>query len=151
MLLALVIALLQISFMGALRFGGVVPNILLVLIVAIVVWGAASEALAVAVVGGLLMDLSGGGIFGLAVSSLIVISLAMSALRQAGIDGRALPNRLVMVAIATCTWWSIHIAALGLGMFTDLASWRILFIEVVINCCLALLITERLLYGTRKV
>lgn len=144
-------AILQVSFVGSLRIGGIVPNLVLVLIVGLVVWGAASEALMAAVLAGLIMDISGAGIFGLATSSLVVISLGLVALRQLGMDGHAWPARLGLVTVATIAWWFIHIAAIGINGFIMIASWRILAIEVVVNCCIALVVTERLIHGSRKI
>lgn len=149
--LTLVAAILQVSLLGALRVGGIVPNLVLVLLVSLVIWGTASEALLSAVLAGLIMDVSGAGIFGLATSSMVVIALGLVAVRQLGIDGRAWPTRIGLVVAATAVWWLIHVAALGFNSFGALASWRILIIEIIVNCVLALVCTERLINGTRTV
>lgn len=150
-LLSLVAAVLQVSLMGALRIGGVVPNLVLVLVVCLVIWRTASEALLAAVSGGLIMDISGAGSFGLAVSSLVLICLALVALRQLGVDGHAWPVRLGLVAAATLLWGMIHVAALGFAHFGLWASWRIMLTEVVVNMLISLLYTERMIGGTRTV
>lgn len=144
-------AMLQVSLMGALRITNVVPNLVVVLIVSLVAWGAASEALLAAVVAGLVMDLSSIGTFGLAASSLIVIALGLVALRQLGFDGQVWPTRLGLVVVATVAWWFIHVAALGSGNFGLLATWRILLTEIIVNCFLASLIPERLIRGKSTV
>lgn len=150
-LLTVSAAVLQVSFVGALRIGGIVPNIVLVLLVCLVVWGTASEALLAAVVAGIIMDVSGSGLFGLATSSLVAISLSLVALRQLGLDGHNWLARLALVAAASFVWWLIHIAALGLHNFTLVASWQILIGEIFINCLIALVFTERLVHGARTV
>lgn len=149
--LSVIAAILQVSLMGALRIGGVVPNLVLVLVVCLVIWGAASEALLAAVLGGVIMDISGAGNFGLAVSSLVVICLALVALRQLGVDGHAWLVRLGLVAAATLLWGIIHVAALGLSQFGLWASWRIIMTEVVVNMLISLVYTERMVGGTRTV
>lgn len=151
LLLALLAAILQVSLMGALRIGGVVPNLVLVLVVSLVVWGAASEALLAAIVAGLIMDVSSAGTFGLAASSLVVIALGLVALRQLGLDGHVWPMRLALVVVATLAWWFIHIAALSLGDFALLTSWRVLVGDIVVNCLLVLAIPERLIHGKSTV
>lgn len=149
--LTIVAAVLQVSLMGSLRIGGVVPNLVLILIVCLVAWGTASEALLSAVVAGLMLDVAGAGTFGLATSSLVVICLALVALRQLGVDGHAWPTRLGMVAAATIAWGIIHVAAIGIGSLTLAAAWRIVFLEVIVNCLLTLLYRERLIRGTRTI
>lgn len=149
--LTIVAAILQVSLFGALRIGSIVPNVVLVLVVCLVIWGTASEALLAAVVAGMIMDVSGSGQFGLATSSLVVISLGLVALRQLGLDGHTWPARLALVAVASCAWWLIHIAALGSAGFALFASWQILMGEVTVNCIVALAFTERLVHGARTV
>jgi cell shape-determining protein MreD len=149
--LTIVAAVLQVSLMGALRIGGVVPNLVLILVVCLVAWGTASEALVSAVVGGLILDVSGAGTFGLATSSLVVICLALVALRQLGVDGHAWPARLGMVAAASFAWGIIHVAAIGASSLLLAAAWRIILLEVMVNCLIALLYRERLIRGTRTI
>ncbi len=149
--LTILAAVLQVSLMGSLRVGGVVPNLVLILIVCLVAWGTASEALASAVIGGLILDVSGAGTFGLATSSLVVICLALVALRQLGVDGHAWPIRLVMVAAATIAWGIIHVAAIGTSSLLLVAAWRIILLEVLVNSLIALVYRERLIRGTRTI
>ena len=149
--LTVVAALLQVSFMGALRIGGVVPNLALILVVCLVVWGTASEALFAAVLAGLLLDVAGTGTFGLAISSLVVICLGLVALRQLGADGHAWPVRLGMVALATMAWAVIHVAAIGMNNFGSIAVWRIIITEVIVNCLMGLLFVEGFIGGARTV
>jgi len=149
--LAIAAAVLQVSIMGALRIGGIVPNLVLILVVVLVAWGTASEALVVAVVGGLILDVSGAGTFGLAASSLVVICLALVALRQLGVDGHALPTRVGMVAVATLTWGIIHIVSIGVAYLISMDAWRIILTEILINCIVSILFRERLIHGARTI
>lgn len=150
-ILTLIASVLQVSLLGALRIGGVVPNLVLVLVVGLVIWGTLSEALLAAIVAGLLMDVSGSGVFGLAVSSLVVIALGLVALRQLGLDGQAWSTRMVLIVVATLVWWLIHVVAISLASLLLLSSWRILVLECVCNCLLGLVVTERLIRGTRTI
>ena len=149
--LTIVCAILQVSLMGSLRIGGIVPNLSLILIVCLVAWGTASEGLVSAVLAGLILDVSGAGTFGLATSSLVVLCIVLVALRQLGVDGQAWPTRLGMVVLVTIAWGVIHVAALGMSQFAVAAVWSIMLTEVVINCLLALLYPERLISAARTI
>lgn len=148
---ALLAGLLQVSLMGALRIGGAVPNLALVVLVCVTVWGTASEAIVTAIIAGLIMDTAGSGIFGLATSSLVVIGLALVAVRQSGVDGQVLPIRFALVVGASLVWSFIHIASLGLASLAYMATWRLLGLEVVLNCVLACVCAERIFRGPRTV
>lgn len=148
---ALLAGLLQVSLMGALRIGGAVPNLALVALVCVTVWGTASGAIVTAIIAGLIMDTAGSGIFGLATSSLVVISLALVAVRQSGVDGQALPIRFTLVAGASLAWSFIHVASLGVASFAYTATWQLLGLEVALNILLACVCTERMLHGPRTV
>lgn len=150
-LLAIIASLLQISLLPAMNIGGVVGNLVLVILVATTVWLSASEALLFAVICGGIMDMAGGGTFGLALSSLVLLCLGLVALRQLGVDGAELIVRLGLVALASFTWAVIHVAALGMSNFGLLATWRVIVGEVLINCILTLMIGRRVVYGTSKV
>lgn len=149
--IALVAAILQVSLMGTLRIDTVVPNLALVVVVCISVWGSASEAVLTASIVGLIMDTAGAGIFGLATSSLVLLGLGLVVVRQMGLDGEALPIRLILVAIATVVWGLINISALGIGTLAIAASWRVIGIEALLNCVVALCCTERIFRGPRTV
>ena len=150
-ILTVIAAILQVSLLGSLRVFGVVPNLVLALLVGLVVWRTASEALLAAVAAGLIFDVVGAGLFGLATSSLVVICLGLIALRQLGVDGQAWPTRLGLVALATIIWGVIHLAALGSVNVVSWLGWRTIILEVAVNSVVALCITERLVNGTRTV
>lgn len=149
--LAIIMALMQISLMGALRLGSVVPNIVLVVLVAETIWGRASEALLFAVIAGLIIDVASAGNFGLATSSFVVIALGLVASYQLGLDGRTLLARLGLVAAATLVWGLAHVAAVGVSALTLVAAWTVIGLEIVINCLLALPVGQRVVRGGRTV
>lgn len=149
--LAILAGVLQVSLMGALRIGMVVPSIVLVGLVAETIWGKASEALLFAVITGLIIDTASAGNFGLATSSLVLLTLMLVALYQLGLDGRVVFTRLGLVAGVTAVWGVLHVAALGLGTVLALAAWQIISVEVIVNMLLALPIGERVVRGARTV
>lgn len=149
--LALLAGLLQISLMGALRVGGVVPNLVLVILVAETIWGKASEALLFAVLTGLIIDVASAGSFGLATSSLVLISLGLVALYQLGLDGRIILTRLGLVAGATVVWGLLHVMALGVGNLSTAVAWQIMLGELIVNVIVAIPIGERVVRGGRTV
>lgn len=148
---AVAAALLQISFLPAFSFAGAVPNLVLVIIVGATVWWSASEALLLAVLAGAIMDLAGGGIFGLAISSLVLLTLGLVALRQLGVDGSEIVVRLGLVVVASLAWAIIHVSALGLTNFGSLSTWRVIMAEVVLGCLLTGLANKRVVYGSSTV
>lgn len=148
---AAIVALLQISFLPAFSFGGAVPNLVLVAVVGATVWWSASEALLLAVMAGAIMDLAGGGMFGLALSSLVLLTLGLVALRQLGVDGSEIIVRLGLVVLASLGWAVIHVAALGLGNFGILSTWRVILAEIVLGCLLTPLVSKRVIYGSSTV
>lgn len=149
--IAFVVSVLQVSLLSSLRLDGVVPNLALVVVVCMTVWGSASEALSAAIITGLMMDMAGSGTFGLATSSLVLIALAMVALRQLGLDGQSLAMRIVLVVGASLTWSLIHVAAVGMGSFAMLATWRVVMLELMLNCLLLVVCSERIFRGSRTI
>lgn len=150
-LLSLIAGLLQVSLMGALRIGGVVPNIALVYLVSQTIWGKASEALLSAVLLGLVIDTASAGRFGLATSSFVLISLLLVALYQLGLDGRTLLIRLAIVAGVTLVWGILHVLAIGSMSLMYVDTWRVVISEMAINVILAIPIGERVVRGGRPV
>lgn len=150
-LLAILAGILQVSLMGALRIGGVVPNIALVLLVSETIWGRASEALLFAVIAGLIIDVASAGSFGLATSSLVLITLALVALYQLGLDGRVILTRLALLAGVTLVWGLVHALAISWGSLVAFGAWRVIGAEMMINVLLAIPIGERVVRGARTV
>jgi len=149
--IALLAGLLQVSLLGALRVEGVVPNLVVVVVVCFTIWGSASEAMVTAIIAGLMMDVAGAGTFGLATSSLVLISLVSVMVRQLGVDGQILPIRIALVAGVSVLWSLLHVASIGLGAIALAATWRVMGLEIIINCLLVLLCTERIFRGPRTV
>jgi rod shape-determining protein MreD len=84
--LILVAVWLQVSFFGAARIFGIMPDVLLVVIIYAGLICSASEAVWMALVGGLLLDLDSGVDFGLRMGFFVMLSLLIVALKQAGAD-----------------------------------------------------------------
>lgn len=150
-ILAILAGLLQVGLMGSWRVAGVVPNVVLVTLVAQTIWGRASEALLFAVIAGSIVDVASAGSFGLTTSSLVLISLGLVAIYQLGIDGRPLLTKLGLVAAVTVVWGVIHVAAFSTGEVLTLAAWQLIVLEVMINVVLAIPIGERVVRGARTV
>jgi hypothetical protein len=85
-LASLVVVMLQVSLLPALKPLGVVPNIALVWVVLVGLEGTASNALAVAVVSGLIIDLASGANFGLWTGTLVLAALTSGVVHRAGIE-----------------------------------------------------------------
>lgn len=150
-ILGILVGLLQVGLMGSWRITAVVPNLVLVTLVAQTIWGRASEALLFAVLTGTIIDLASAGRFGLATSTLVLLSLALIALYQLGLDGRPLVVCLGLVAAATLAWGVIHVLAIGVSDLVTLAAWRVMIVEILVNVVLALPIGERVIRGARTV
>lgn len=149
--IAIAAGVLQVSLLSSSRMDGVVPNLVLVVVVCMTIWGSASEAILTAVIAGLFMDMSGSGSFGLATSCLVLISLVMTAVRQLGVDGEVLVVRLALVIGATLIWGLIHILAIGAGSFALAATWHVVALEIVLNCLIVFICPERIFRGARTV
>ncbi len=101
LLLLLPVLALQVGFMAAFRPFGVVPNLILVLAVLAGLMGTASLALGVALVGGLLLDLTSGADFGLRLGLLVLVALITGLVHRAGLTLAGSVVALVLVAAAT--------------------------------------------------
>ena len=92
---------LQITFLPALRPFGVVPNVVLPLVALIGLETTVSFALGIAVVMGVLLDMSSGANFGAWTAVLVIAVLAAGLLRRAGIELSSAVIAPVMVAAGT--------------------------------------------------
>lgn len=92
-----VLVIMQVSLVPAMRPLGVVPNVMLPLVIMIGLRATVSQALAVALVGGLAMDLSSGTDFGIHTGILVLAALVTGSVRRAGLSlgGPLLPVLLV--------------------------------------------------------
>lgn len=100
-LVAAVVLALQVAFLPALRPLGVVPNLALVLIVLAGLFGTASLALGVALVGGVLLDLTSGADFGLRLGLFVLVALTTGFVHRAGLQAGSVALALAMAAVGT--------------------------------------------------
>jgi rod shape-determining protein MreD len=136
------ILILQIAFLPALRPLGVVPNMILVLVILVGLTGTASLALGVALVGGLLLDLTSGADFGLRLGLLILTALATGFVHRAGLQAGGSVVALAVVAVATVV---AHLTILaGLLAQDGFAQWPwgfligTLTLEIMLNLLIAM-------------
>jgi len=90
--------ILQVSFLPAVRVFGVVPNIALVLMVLISMIVVTSEALIVAALSGLVLDLASGSNFGLWTGVMVLVALAVGMMQRAGLE----LDRIVVALVLVC-------------------------------------------------
>jgi hypothetical protein len=119
--IAVACVLLQVGLLPALRPLGVVPNLMLVLVVLVGLEGTASAALALAVVGGLAVDLASGANFGLWTGVLVVAALTAGLLRRAGVELAGPAVGMVMVAVGTVVMSVVILA----GLVNVVGAWPI--------------------------
>ncbi|HUC20301.1 MAG TPA: hypothetical protein VMR98_02285, partial [Candidatus Polarisedimenticolaceae bacterium] len=86
MLLIILVACLQVSMFGHMRPFGIMPNLMVIAVVLVSLWGTASFSLVTAIGGGLLLDMASGSDFGLRMAFFVVVSLAIIAGRQLGLQ-----------------------------------------------------------------
>ena len=132
---------LQLGFVPAMRPLGVVPDLALVMVVLVGLMGTASRALVVAVVAGLLLDLSSGSDFGLRTAVLVLAALVTGIIHRAGLEtfGILVPATVVaVVTLLTTTLIAVDMAGATAGW-----SWwtllRRLGIEIMLNLALVVL------------
>jgi len=139
LLLALAIAA-QVSLLPALRPLGVVPGMLLVLVILLGLRSTVSQALMLALFGGVIMDLSSGSDFGIHTGILVLAALSTGMVRRSGIAliGPLVAIGLVLVLTLVSNGLSLAniLGSLSLGSAgTVLAT---LLGELVINLTLTL-------------
>jgi len=143
--------ILQVSFLPAVRVFGVVPNIALVLMVLISMIVVTSEALIVAALSGLVLDLASGSNFGLWTGVMVLVALAVGMMQRAGLELDRIVVALVLVAAGT----AVIALVIWTAIFPNVAHWPAagltgrLAIELVINLVLTMLLWSpvRLLLG----
>ncbi|HVQ45061.1 MAG TPA: hypothetical protein VMT30_08975 [Candidatus Saccharimonadia bacterium] len=145
---------LQLSILPALRPLGVVPNLALVGLTLVALQVVTSEALALAVLGGVILDLASGANFGLWTGIFMLVALASGMLHRAGIELEQVPVALVMVGMGT-----ILIAlVIWIGLARGTGHWSLgtwggrLVVELVINLTLTILLRPvvRMLVGGER-
>ncbi len=103
---------LQLSWFGHLRPFGIMPNLVLVTIVAFSLWANASSALAAALGAGLLLDMSSGSDFGLRIAFFVVVVLAVVAAKQLGLQADSVAAVAAIALIAALLYDLMVLAAL---------------------------------------
>jgi hypothetical protein len=132
--------MLQVSLLPALRPLGVVPYLALVLVVLVGLEGTASLALAIAVAGGLVLDIASGTNFGLWTGTLVLAAIVTGLLHRAGVELVGAVVASVMVAVGTL----LMTLVIWLGLATSISHWPLpwmfghLWIELVLNLGLVL-------------
>jgi rod shape-determining protein MreD len=140
--LVIITALLEASFLGALRPFGIIPNLALIVVLYVATDLQASEALAVALGTGLLLDLASSVDFGLRTAYLGFFALAVIIIRRTGADFSRI-SMLLAVVISAGVLWNITVL-LGPILAHDAVRWasviRIIVVETLVNCGLLLLL-----------
>lgn len=150
-LLMSLVVILQVSFLPAVRLFGVVPNIALVMMVLVSLSVVTSEALIVAALSGLVLDLVSGPNFGLWTGVMMLIALVVGMMQRAGLELDRMFVALVLVAAGT----AVIALVIWTALFPSVAHWPAvelagrLAIELVINLVLTILLWSpvRLLLG----
>ncbi len=130
----------QVSLLPALRPFDVVPNLLLVLVVLIGLRSTVSQALLLAVLGGIVMDLASGSDFGRDMGILVLGALSTGLVRRSGLTLTGPLVAVGLVAVMTLAATALSLA----GIFDSLSgslSGRILSTlvgELVLNLVLTL-------------
>lgn len=99
--LFLLVALVQVTIFGQWRPFGVMPNLMLILVVCLALWGSASTALAGTILGGLILDIASGADFGFRTAFYAVVALAVIAARQLGLHSDSILSAVVLVMFGT--------------------------------------------------
>lgn len=115
LLLAVVAAWVQVYFFGSWRPFAVVPNLLLVVVMLAGLSLRASDAILLAVAGGLLIDLASGADFGLRMAFFSLQALLVILLGRLGADFDNLGILMLMVLVATPIYALAVIANVVLG------------------------------------
>ncbi len=95
------VAAVQVTVFGQWRPFGVMPNLMLILVICLSLWGSASIALAGTILGGLTLDLASGADFGLRTAFYTVVALAVIAARQLGLHSDSMLSAVVLVMLST--------------------------------------------------
>ncbi|HSX02076.1 MAG TPA: hypothetical protein VLI05_02045 [Candidatus Saccharimonadia bacterium] len=141
-LVTILVLILQIGFIPALRPFGVVPDLALALVVSVGLAGTASAALAVAVAGGLLLDLTSGADFGLRLGLFALVALVTGLVHRAGLNLMGPVVALALVAAATLLGDLVVLANIAgtVGAWPIGELLRRLTVEIMLNLGLTLLL-----------
>lgn len=148
----LLIVWLQIYFLGAMRPLGILPNLLLVMLTYFALMRPASQALAVGVAGGLMLDLASGADFGIRLGFYSLFALVVVMTRQLGGSPDSLWTAIGLIVGGTVAYNLIVLASLILAR-ADLnfaVIGRLILNETLINLAFGLVLSRfwRWLYRT---
>jgi rod shape-determining protein MreD len=139
--LAVLTVALQVYFFGNWRPFGVVPNLLLIVVIYVGLIKTATETLAAALVGGMLLDLTSGADFGLRMAFYAMTALLILVAKQSGLDFDNLGLIILGVGAGTALF---NLAVLSSSINSAGISWswvvRLVSIEIVINIFLTLVL-----------
>lgn len=130
----------QVSLLPALRPFDAVPNLMLVLVILIGLRGTVSEALLLAVIGGVVMDLASGSDFGRDMGVLVLGALSTGLVRRSGLSLTGPLVAVGLVAVMTLAAAAVSLAGILDALSASLGG-RILAIlagELVLNLLLTL-------------
>jgi rod shape-determining protein MreD len=130
----------QVSLLPALRPFGVVPDLVLVAVVLLGLRSTVSQALTLALVGGVVMDLSAGSDFGLHTGILVLAALSTGLVRRSGLTLIGPLVAIGLVVVITLVAAAVSLAAIigSLSIGTTGPILAILLGELVLNLLLTL-------------
>jgi rod shape-determining protein MreD len=151
-LLAIAAVVLQITYLSGWRPWGIVPNLVLILVISLSLNATSSEALWVALGGGLALDFSSGTDFGLKTAVLVVIALGITYMRRSGTNLDSWWLELALVVAGSLVAALAVIAALvvghvGLPVWGETRQW---LVETLVNVGLAAILRPMLIWGLRQ-
>ncbi len=139
-LMLLVVLCLQVGFLGGWRPLGVLPNLLLI---ALTYWGLnrpASETLAAALTGGLILDLASGADFGLRLAFYSFYALGVIYLKQRGagqsilvVGGTLIAGTILYNLVVLSTLVAGHVG------FRVIIAAKLIALELILNLLIAFL------------
>ena len=134
------VVLSQVSLIPGLRLFGVVPDVVMVCVVLLGLRATVSRALVLALVGGIVMDISSGTDFGLHTGLLVVAALATGLVRRSGLtmSGVAVPLGLVTALTVMGALLSLAGVIRVLSARDVAAAFSIVLVELVVNLIIAL-------------
>lgn len=129
-------ACIQVAWFGHVRPLGVMPNIVLIIVIVSALWWEATPSLAVALLGGLLLDLTSGSDFGLRMGFFSVVVLAIVALKQLGLHSTSVITGIGLLVVATILSSAAILATIQ-APFSFMAAGKI-GAEVIVNIAVML-------------
>lgn len=132
----MLLVILETSFFGQFRIFGVIPNLLLIAIILNGLHGTASSTVAMALGGGLLLDLASGQDFGLRLAFFTLVAMAVIVIRQLGFQLDGLWMVGLLAAAGTVAFNMAIMAGIGwldVRQHFD-ATFRLVGMELIINC-----------------